>query len=173
MNDFVERCLREWKRIGVPDAVANEMAADLDADLRDAAADGVSPEEVLGNGIFDAPSFARSWAEARGVIPPAHVPVARSDGRQIAAVVLAVLAVLGAGLVALVIFHPNAQIHAVQRTAFSAAPALGGRPPAFVFPPSGVVVQHAGIGAPPGVLAVGLVIVALLAGSALVVWRRA
>jgi len=32
MNDFVERCLREWKRVGVPDAVANEMAADLDAD---------------------------------------------------------------------------------------------------------------------------------------------
>jgi hypothetical protein len=171
MNDFVERCLREWKRIGVPDAIANEMAADLDADLRDAAADGVSPEELLGNGIFDAPSFARSWAAARGVIPPAHVPVARSDGRRIAAVVLAVLAVLGAGLVALVIFHPTARVVTVQRSAFWGAP--GGPHPTFVFPPSGVVMQHAGIGAPLGVLAFGLVIVALLAAGALFVWRRA
>lgn len=172
MNDFVERCLREWKRIGVPDAVANEMAADLDADLRDAAADDVAPEEVLGNGIFDAPSFARSWAAARGVIPPAHVPVARSDGRRIAAIALAVVAVLGAGFVALVLLHPTARVVAVQRSAFWGAPT--GRHPMFpVFPPSGVVAQHAGIGAPLGVLAFGLVVVALLAGGALFVWRRA
>jgi hypothetical protein len=168
MNEFVERCLREWRRIGVPDAEANEMAADLDADLRDAAADGVAPEEVLGNGIFDAPSFARSWAAARGVIPPAHVPVARSDGRRIAAVALAVLAVLGAGFVALVIFHATDRAVAVQ-PAFWAA----GRHPMFVFPPSGVVVQHAGVGAPLGVLAFALVVVALLAGGAWFVWRRA
>ena len=170
MNDFIERCLREWKRIGVPDAVANEMAADLDADLRDAAADGVAPEEVLGNGIFDAPSFARSWAAARGVIPPAPVPLARNDGRRIAAIALAVFAVLAAGLLALVIFHPTAQTVAVQRSAFWRA---GGRPPTFAFPPPGVVVQHAGIGAPLGVLAFGLVVIALLAGGALFAWRRA
>ena len=66
MNGFVDACRREWKRIGVPDAVANEMAADLEADLAEAEADGVSPEEVLGNGVFDAPSFAASWAAARG-----------------------------------------------------------------------------------------------------------
>lgn len=172
MNDFVHRCLSEWKRIGVPDAVANEMAADLDADLRDAAADDVAPEEVLGNSIFDAPSFARSWAAARGVIPPAHVPVARSDGRGIAAIALAVLAVLGAAFVALVIFHPTAGVVAVQRSAFWGAP--GGRPPTFpVFPPPGVVVQHVGIGAPLGVFAIGLVVVALLAAAASFVWRRA
>jgi hypothetical protein len=171
MNDFVEQCLHEWRRIGVPDAVANEMAADLDADLKDAAADDVAPEEVLGNGIFDALSFARSWAAARGVIPPAHVPVARSDGRRIAAIALAALAVLGAALVAVVIFHPTAQAVAVQRSALWAAPA--GRHPTFVFPPPGVLVQHAGIGAPPGVLAFGLVVVALLTGSALFAWRRA
>jgi hypothetical protein len=170
MNAFVEQCLREWKRLGVPDVVANEMAADLDADLRDAAADAVAPEEVLGNAIFDAQSFARSWSEARGVIPPAHVPVARSSGRRIAAVVLAGLAVLGAGLLALVIFHPTARAMVVGPSVFKGIGAS--RPPSISFPPTGVV-QHAGIGAPLGLLAVGLVVIALLSAGAWVTWRRA
>ncbi len=76
MNPFVEECRREWKRLGVPDPVANEMAADLEVDLADAEADGISAEEVLGTGVFDAPSFARSWAEARGVIPAPPAPAA-------------------------------------------------------------------------------------------------
>ena len=67
-----------WKRIGVPDAVANEMASDLEADLAEAEADGVSPEEVLGNGVFDAPSFAASWAAARGVATTAPAAGRRS-----------------------------------------------------------------------------------------------
>ena len=53
MSGFVDECRREWKRLGVPEAVANEMAADLAADLDEAAAEGVSGEEVLGNGYFD------------------------------------------------------------------------------------------------------------------------
>ncbi|HLX32635.1 MAG TPA: hypothetical protein VKR79_07690 [Gaiellaceae bacterium] len=172
MNEFVERCLREWKRVGVPDAVANEMAADLDADLRDAAADDVAPEEVLGNGIFDAPAFARSWAAARGVIPPAHVPVARGDRRSVPAIALAVLAVLSLVLVALVIVHRATRAVAIPRPVFW-APAPGNHPP-FVFPPFGAVVaQHVGIGAPLGVFALGLILVALLAGGALFIWRRA
>lgn len=67
MNPFVAACRREWVRIGVPDAAANEMAADLEADLAEAEADGVSPEHVLGNGYFDPASFAASWASAAGV----------------------------------------------------------------------------------------------------------
>jgi hypothetical protein len=70
VNPFVEECRREWKRLGVPDAVANEMAADLEVDLAEAAADGTSAEEVLGTGAFDAPAFAAAWAAERGVIPP-------------------------------------------------------------------------------------------------------
>ena len=34
MTDFVEQCRLEWRRLGVPDALADEMAADLDSDLR-------------------------------------------------------------------------------------------------------------------------------------------
>ena len=70
MNPFVEECRREWKRLGVPDPVANEMAADLEADLAEAEADGTSAEEVLGTGAFDAPAFAAAWAAERGVVPP-------------------------------------------------------------------------------------------------------
>jgi hypothetical protein len=67
VSEFVEECRREWKRLNVPDAVADEMAADLTADLGEAAAEGVSAEEVLGSGARDPRSFAASWATERGV----------------------------------------------------------------------------------------------------------
>jgi len=63
--EFVEECRQEWKRLRVPDPVANEMAADLEADLKEAEAEGASAEEVLGSGAFDPRSFAASWAAAR------------------------------------------------------------------------------------------------------------
>lgn len=70
MNEFVEECRREWRRLRVPDSVANEMAADLQADLDEAEAEGASAESVLGRGAFDPRSFAASWAVERGVIGP-------------------------------------------------------------------------------------------------------
>jgi hypothetical protein len=70
MSEFVDKCRKEWNRLGVPEAVSNEMAADLEADLAEAEAEGASPEEVLGNGVFDARSFAASWAAARGIVNP-------------------------------------------------------------------------------------------------------
>lgn len=76
MSQFVEECRREWKRLGVPDHVANEMAADLEVDLAEAEAEGTSAEDVLGVEVFDAPAFARSWATARGVIPERQAPPA-------------------------------------------------------------------------------------------------
>jgi hypothetical protein len=65
VNDFVEQCRRKWKRLGVRGAVADEMAAELAADLEEAA----SPEEVLGSAAADPGSFAAAWARERGVIP--------------------------------------------------------------------------------------------------------
>jgi hypothetical protein len=60
MSDFVEQCRLEWRRLGVPDALADEMATDLAADLTEAAAEGVTAEELLGNSASDPRSFAAS-----------------------------------------------------------------------------------------------------------------
>ena len=104
MNPFVEECRREWKRLGVPDAVANEMAADLEVDLAEAEADGTSAEEVLGTGAFDAPSFAAAWAAERGVIPqpaPSEPTRARRSRAPYAIAGFALVAFVGLVLVLL------------------------------------------------------------------------
>jgi hypothetical protein len=72
MTDFVDQCRTEWKRLGVPDPLAEEMAEDLASDLREAEAEGVSAEELLGDSVSDPASFAASWAGERGLIPPAR-----------------------------------------------------------------------------------------------------
>ena len=79
MSDFVEQCRGEWRRLGVPDPVAQEMAADLAADLTEAEAEGVSVEELLGSSASDPRSFAASWAAERGVIP---APSSQGKGRR-------------------------------------------------------------------------------------------
>ena len=108
MSDFVDECRQEWKRLGVVDAVANEMAADLTADLQEAEGEGVSAEEVLGSAVFDPKSFAALWASERGVVPE----VAASAGSVLTeerprrtpvlavAAALVVVAIAGAALVA-------------------------------------------------------------------------
>jgi hypothetical protein len=66
MSVFVEECRQEWKRLGVPDLLADEMAADLEADLAEAEADGVSDAEFLGES--DPRRFAANWARERGLV---------------------------------------------------------------------------------------------------------
>ncbi len=110
MNDFVEQCRREWKRLGVPDSVAEEMAAELTADLNEAEADGFSARELLGNAATDPRSFAASWANERAVIPLAG-PTARLPGRTLILVAIASLTIItavGAGLVLLASPHASA-----------------------------------------------------------------
>jgi len=68
VSEFVEECRREWRRLGVPDPIANEMAADLTADIEEAEAEGGSAEDVLGNSVFEPQRFAAAWAGARGVM---------------------------------------------------------------------------------------------------------
>jgi len=129
VSKFVEECRHEWKRLGVPDAVANEMAADLEADLAEAEAEGASAEEVLGSAVFDARSFAASWAAEHGVIGPA--PAARRFSRRsrmfAAFAAPAVLAAIGA---AIVIFSasPSVERQALARRVTFWAPA----PPAVI-----------------------------------------
>jgi len=98
MSDFVEQCRREWRRLNVPDPLAEEMAADLASDLREAEADGVSAEEFLGSSAFDARSFAASWAAERGIIPApagrANRPLVLVAFTALAAIVVIVAALL-------------------------------------------------------------------------------
>lgn len=101
MSDFVEQCREEWKRLGVSDPLADEMAADLASDLSEAEADGVSVQELLGDSAFDPPSFAARWATERGLTasPPGQVarhrrPVSLMAFTATAAIALIVAAVL-------------------------------------------------------------------------------
>jgi hypothetical protein len=98
---FVDECRREWKRLGVPDAVANEMAAELTADLAEAEAEGASPEEVLGRAVFDAPAFAASWAMERGVVGAMPQPRPRALVLAFVAVLALFVAVAAAGVAVL------------------------------------------------------------------------
>jgi hypothetical protein len=95
VKEFVGQCRREWKRLGVPDPVADEMAAELAADLEEAAAEGVSAQDVLG-GSLDAPAFAEAWAAERGVTRQrrSRRPLALAVGALLVAAVAAAIAIL-------------------------------------------------------------------------------
>jgi len=110
VNRFAEECRREWKRLRVPDSVADEMAADLAADLGEAEAEGVSAAEVLGSGASDARSFAAAWAAERGVVPSAPVRRRLLDQplRLAAVLVLIAIAVVGAALA--IFATPNSSV---------------------------------------------------------------
>jgi hypothetical protein len=60
---FVDECRREWRRLRVPDELADELAAELEADLAEAG----SIEELLGEAAADPSLFAREWATERGL----------------------------------------------------------------------------------------------------------
>ena len=79
MSEFVEQCRREWRRLGVADPLAEEMAADLASDLDEAEAEGVSAAEYLGTSASDPRSFAASWASERGIVP---APPSPEKGRR-------------------------------------------------------------------------------------------
>jgi hypothetical protein len=99
---FVDECRHEWKRLGVPDAVANEMAAELAADLSEADAEGASAEDVLGRAVFDPRAFAASWAEERGLIGREPVSPRRSFPILLVVVIAVFLAVTAVGVAILV-----------------------------------------------------------------------
>lgn len=150
MSDFVEQCRREWRRLGVPDALAEEMAADLASDLGEAEAEGVSVEELLGSSAFDPRSFAASWAAERGVIPPPPGRGARRRPRALVAfTAVAALAVVVAALL-LVTGEPRASVVTVGKPRNDLSPPLAGRH-----------VLHASLAAPVEWLLLFLAVVAL------------
>jgi hypothetical protein len=97
VSEFVDECRREWRRLGVPEPAANEMAADLAADLKEAEQDGVTAEEVLGSGAFDPRAFAASWASERGLVPAQRRDRMR-DHRLLLALLGLVVLLAAAGL---------------------------------------------------------------------------
>jgi hypothetical protein len=154
VNDFVEECRREWRRLRVPDPVANEMAADLKADLDEAEAEGASAEAVLGRGAFDPRSFAASWAAERGVVGPqlpARVDRLPRRSRMLAGIaVSALVALIG---VALAATRSGVAVASVPVRTFRFPPPPPG-------PPQGLAVHAPGVFLP----AIGLVL--LLVGIA-------
>jgi hypothetical protein len=147
VKDFVEQCRAEWRRLGVPDPLAEEMAADLSTDLAEAEAEGVSAEELLGSSVFDPRSFAAEWASERGVVPAA--PDRRKARRRplvlAAFTAAAALTVIVAALL-LLTGEPK-----VSLVATSVARAQVPPPAAFVVPPGSAarqVVLNANTSAP-------------------------
>jgi hypothetical protein len=124
VNQFVEECRREWKRLRVPDPVADEMAAEVTADLDEAAAEGASPEEVLGSAASDPRSFAAAWAAERGVVPPQSLTarLRRRSPLPVAIAALTIVAAVGAALVVFASPNASAPVAALRLPPVSAYP---------------------------------------------------
>ncbi len=118
MTAFVEDCRREWKRLGVPDLLAEEMATELEADLAEAQADGVSAAEILGES--DPRRFAATWASERGLV--AEPPPKKSRRRLWIwlAVGLVVFLVLGVGIP--VLLAAGVSVHSAANTRVTVTP---------------------------------------------------
>jgi hypothetical protein len=170
MSSFVDECRKEWSRLGVPEAEANEMAADLEADLAEAKAEGVSPEEVLGNGYFDPRSFAASWAASRGFVRPTRP--ARGTV-QVRTLVLALSAMVAAAFVALglALLFGTPTLNRSVSAATPFAPHLHRPLPSLFVTPSGRHPVVFGPVVPPSLHPAGLVLLLVgLAGLGAVLW---
>jgi len=128
MSDFVEQCRQEWRRLGVSDPLADEMAADLASDLREAEAEGVSAEELLGSSFFDPRSFAATWAAERGIVP-APAGRASTRARPLALVAFTTLAAITVFVAALLLATGEPQLSLVKTTRPHFMPAPAGSVP--------------------------------------------
>jgi hypothetical protein len=126
MTAYVDECRHEWKRLGVPDLLAEEMATELESDLAEAQADGVSAAEMLGES--DPRRFAATWASERGLVPEQPQPARRRRWWVWALValfvlffVLAPVAWIGLQTVSVSTSHaqPPTRVHAVVLPSFA------------------------------------------------------
>lgn len=163
MSKFVKECRREWKHLRVPETVANEMAADLTADLEEAEAEGASIEDVLGNSAFDPRSFARSWAAERGVSQPPTAPAASSQKW----VLFAGLAAVAVALIGtLMVNAPKPRLSIASSGSRLAAVPL----PSFRGPPPNLAAHTSAVANHVHVLGVLVLIVGIVAMIATLVW---
>jgi hypothetical protein len=138
MSEFVEQCRVEWKRLGVPDLIAEEMAADLTADLAEAEADGVSAQALLGSTAGDPRSFAASWAAERGIIPTRPGRPTRGRPRFLAAFT----AIAAAALIVSALLLATGEPKVTLVTSTGKTPSLIA-PPSTLLPPPGRVTASA------------------------------
>ncbi|MFI1740838.1 hypothetical protein [Streptomyces sioyaensis] len=66
VDDAIRTATETWRRLGVEQATADEMAEELAADLAAASADGRSVADYMGG---DVEALATSWADERGLLP--------------------------------------------------------------------------------------------------------
>lgn len=165
MSDFVEQCRTEWNRLGVPDSIAEEMAADLASDIREAEADGISVEDLLGSSASDPRGFAASWATERGIVP---VRSGRANSRRGQLALMAFTSVAATALIvaALLLATGEPKVALVTSTATPPSHLLGATA-SFVPPPSRVQTSAA---APIEWMLLCLAIVAL--GFSAWLWSR-
>jgi hypothetical protein len=125
VNNFVDECRREWRRLRVPGHIADEMAAELAADLEEGA-----PEDVLGSDWLDARAFAARWAAERGVAR------SRRTGRLLvlaATLALVAVAAVGAALTRTATSTASATpvVHMDGDSIWVTAPEMRSQPPRF------------------------------------------
>ncbi len=164
MSDFVGQCRTEWKRLGVPDRVAEEMAADLACDIQEAETDGMSVEELLGSSASDPRAFAASWATERGIVPARRGQADSRRGR-LALVMFTGVAAIALIVAALLLVTGEPRVSLV--TSGATQPRLLGAAASFVPAPSRV---QASAAAPIEWILLCLAIVAL--GFSALLWSR-
>lgn len=167
MSDFVEQCRAEWKRLGVPESIAEEMAADLASDIREAEVDGISVEELLGSSASDPLAFAASWATERGIVP---IRQDQANGRRGRLPLVAFTAVAAIALIVAALLLATGEPKVALVTSRAAPPHFPGSNAAFVPPPGRV---QASAAAPIEWILLFLALVALAFSGWLWRWRRA
>lgn len=135
MSDFVEQCRAEWKRLGVPEYIADEMAADLASDIREAEIDGISVEELLGSSASDPRAFAASWATEQGIVP---IGQGQSNGRRGRLALMAFSGVAAISLIVAALLLATGEPKVALATSGTARPQVPGSQASFVPPPGRV-----------------------------------
>ena len=165
MSDFVEQCRREWRRLGVPDALAEVMAADLASDLGEAEAEGVSAEDLLGGVASDPRSFAASWAGERGIIPE---PSSQGHARRKPPALVAFTALAAIALIVAAVLLLTGEPKVVLKTTRTGPPHVSALPGITSLPPGHQV--QASAAAPVEWILLFLAVAAL--GFAVWLWSR-
>ncbi|MGX1755373.1 hypothetical protein ACWIG5_00380 [Streptomyces lydicus] len=92
VEDAIHQATKTWRRLGIEQDAADEMAEELAADLTAAASDGRSVTDYIGG---DLDALATSWAAERGLLPTGprlkETALAAVRGAAVPAVVAVIL----------------------------------------------------------------------------------